>query len=91
MLSVGQLPIYMKRYYDQKMGVNQQKQEPQLTEKEKKELRFKNKLDDIKLAEDTKKKPPTPKELSIDDYIELLKEEGNRSKYIELLEALKDD
>lgn len=91
MFNNGGMPIYMQRYYAQKMGVNTSKQEPELTEKEKRELKFKNKLNDIKMSEDVKKKPATPKELNIDDYIELLKEEGNRSKYIELLEALKDD
>lgn len=84
-----EIPIYMRHYYNQKMGIKNDN-EPKKTEKELKEERFKDKINDIK-KNDIIKKPISPKETSINEYIELLKDEGNRYKYIELLEALKDE
>lgn len=86
----SQIPIYMQHYINKKNGIKESN-EPKMTEKERKEKLFKDKINDIKNADDGKKKVVSSKELSINDYIELLKEEGNRHFYIELLESLKDE
>lgn len=86
------IPAYMMAYYNKK-----QQQDAinipivnNISKKELKEQKFEQAIDKIKNSEDVKKKPPTEKELSIDDYIELLKEDGNRKYYIQLLESLKE-
>ena len=87
----SQIPVYMQHYINKKNGIKESN-EPKMTEKERKEKLFRDKINDIKNADDGKKKKVvSSKELSINDYIELLKEEGNRHRYIELLQSLKDE
>lgn len=83
------IPSYMVHYFQQKQPAPAPIPDVKpLTKQEEKKMKFESASNKIKLSEDQTKKPPTEKELSIDDYIELLKEEGNRKYYLELLNSL---
>ena len=84
------IPPYMQKYYSEKISIHTSKpEEKELTKKEIKDQKFNEAIEKVKTAEDQKKKPLTEKEMSIDDYIELLvSENGSRKDYLNLLNSL---
>lgn len=84
------IPPYMMKYYQNKMApVLSKPDEEQLTPKQIKDQKFNQALDKVKMTEDETKKKPTEKEMSVDEYIELLcSENGSRKDYLNLLNSL---